>query len=405
MEKLNHPERELSALHIGGTNGKGSTVTFLRSMLQAGGYKVGTFTSPYIEQFNERISVNGTPIPDEQILELANVIKPLSDELEETELGGPTEFEVITAMAFYYFARIEKTDFVLFEVGLGGRFDSTNIIRPLLSIITNIGLDHTQILGDSYEAIAFEKAGIIKEGIPIVTAVKNAEALKVIEEQAILKNAPILRIEKEYFIKEQHSLEHGESFSIHSILTNLDDITISMVGKHQTENAAAAVMALQCLIKEHSLSINEDDLRLGLKQAFWPGRFEKVSDQPLVYLDGAHNEEGINALVEILTNRFSEKEIHIVFAALKDKKLDEMIHKLDKVASNITFVSFDFPRAAVAKDLFDISRSNNKSRWEDWSSQLETKMDVLQNNQMLVITGSLYFISEIKGWICQKMKE
>lgn len=405
MEKLDHPERELSALHIGGTNGKGSTVTFLRSMLQAGGFKVGTFTSPYIEQFNERISVNGISIPDDQILKLTNVIKPLSDELEQTELGGPTEFEVITAMAFYYFARIEKPDFVLFEVGLGGRFDSTNIITPLLSIITNIGLDHTQILGDSYEAIAFEKAGIIKDGIPIVTAVKNVQALKVIEEQASLKNAPILRIEKEFIIKEHHSLEHGESFSIHSTLTNLDDINISMVGKHQTENAATAVMALQFLMRENALSIHEDDLRQGLKDAFWPGRFEKVSEQPLVYLDGAHNEEGINALVEILTSRFSNKEIHIVFAALKDKKLDEMIHKLDEVSSNITFVSFDFPRAAAAKDLFDISRSTNKSQWAAWSTNLEAKMNDLQNDQMLVITGSLYFISEIKGWICQKMKE
>jgi dihydrofolate synthase/folylpolyglutamate synthase len=141
----------MKTVHIGGTNGKGSTVTFLRSILEAGGYSVGTFTSPYIEQFNERISVNGKPISDEEVLELTNVIAPLADELEDTELGGPTEFEVITAMSFYYFANVNQVDIVLYEVGLGGRFDSTNIIQPIASIITNIGLDHTNILGHSYE--------------------------------------------------------------------------------------------------------------------------------------------------------------------------------------------------------------------------------------------------------------
>lgn len=162
MEKLNHPERRLRTVHIGGTNGKGSTVTFLRSILQEAGYSVGTFTSPYFEQFNERISVNGTPVTDQEITELANVIFPLAEELEKTELGGPTEFEVITAMSIYYFSKINPVDIVIFEVGLGGRFDSTNIIYPLLSIITSIGLDHTNILGHSISEIAFEKAGIIK---------------------------------------------------------------------------------------------------------------------------------------------------------------------------------------------------------------------------------------------------
>ena len=147
MEKLAAPHKELKAVHVGGTNGKGSTVTFLRSILQEGGYTVGTFTSPYIEQFNERISVNGKPISDGELLTLANIIRPLADELDATELGGPTEFEVITAMAFVYFSKINPVDLVIFEVGLGGRFDSTNIVSPLLSVITNIGLDHTNILG------------------------------------------------------------------------------------------------------------------------------------------------------------------------------------------------------------------------------------------------------------------
>lgn len=177
MERLNHPERRIKTIHIGGTNGKGSTLTFLRCILEEACCKVGTFTSPFFEQFNERISVNGKAISDEEMLELTNIIKPLADELESTELGGPTEFEVITAMSLYYFAKKNPVDIVLYEVGLGGRFDSTNILHPLLSIITSIGMDHTNILGDTYEKIATEKAGIIKSGTPIITAVKQPESL------------------------------------------------------------------------------------------------------------------------------------------------------------------------------------------------------------------------------------
>src|SRR4051794_31120365 len=184
MEKLDHPEQKMTSVHIGGTNGKGSTVTYLRSILEKAGYETGTFTSPYIEQFNERISINGVPITDEEIVELANVIYPLSVELEDTELGGPSEFEIITAMAIYYFGVVHPVDIAIFEVGLGGRFDSTNIIHPLLSIITNIGLDHIQFLGTSHKEIAFEKAGIIKKGASLISAVNQEDAKEVIRKRA-----------------------------------------------------------------------------------------------------------------------------------------------------------------------------------------------------------------------------
>ena len=234
MERLGNPEQKIKAVHIGGTNGKGSTVTFLRYILEASGYTVGTFTSPYIEQFNERISVNGQPISDEEILKLANIIRPLADEMEDTELGGPTEFEVITAMSFVFFAQNQELDIVLYEVGLGGRFDSTNIIQPIATIITNIGLDHTNILGNSYEEIAFEKAGIIKKGAPIFTAVQLPNALKVIEEQAELKEAPIRRLNHEFSIVSHQTLERGEMFSLRAGDYRFERLETSMLGKHQT---------------------------------------------------------------------------------------------------------------------------------------------------------------------------
>ncbi|MED4203169.1 folylpolyglutamate synthase/dihydrofolate synthase family protein [Neobacillus mesonae] len=404
LEKLDHPERKINAVHIGGTNGKGSTVTFLRSILQEAGYKVGTFTSPYIEHFNERISINGKPISDQDLLDLTNLIVPLADELEETELGGPSEFEVITAMSFYYFANNPKVDIVLYEVGLGGRFDSTNVIKPLTSIITNIGLDHTSILGDTYEKIAFEKAGIIKEGTPIFTAVKHQGAMKVIEEQAVKMKAPLYRLGEEFNINSHHSVSKGEVFTLQTEEKTLEKLEISMIGQHQTENASLAVCVAQYLNKKGLFNISEQAIRTGLKQAYWPGRFEILSESPIVIIDGAHNDEGITTLVNELSSRYKDKNIHIVFAALKDKKFDKMIGKLDKVASQISFVNFDFPRAADAKDFLKISQCTNKVAVDDWKAYLGEEIQNLQGNSMLVVTGSLYFISEVKPILCHFLK-
>lgn len=405
MERLRNPETKIQAVHIGGTNGKGSTVTFLRSILQAGGYTVGTFTSPYIEQFNERISVNGVPISDQEMLDLANIIRPLADELEETELGGPTEFEVITAMSFQYFAHVRQVDLVLYEVGLGGRFDSTNIIRPLASIITNIGLDHTNILGHSYEEIAFEKAGIIKEKTPIFTAVQHPGALKVIEQQAEKMSATLYRINQEFTISSHQSLTKGEMFTFENSQYHLEQLEVSMIGKHQTENASLAVNTALLLKDKGVIVLTEQAIRKGLKEAYWPARFEILSERPSVIIDGAHNDEGIATLVHELSFRYPDRYIQIVFAAMKDKKLDQMIAQLDQVANQITFVSFDFPRAADAQDLLKISQSENKLAVEDWKSYLREEIKNLHADSVLVITGSLYFLSEAKPYLCKFLKK
>ncbi|MDE3839789.1 bifunctional folylpolyglutamate synthase/dihydrofolate synthase [Bacillus methanolicus] len=397
MEKLNHPEREIRTVHIGGTNGKGSTVTFLRSILQNAGYSVGTFTSPYFEQFNERISVNGKPVTDQEIIELANVIFPLAEELEKTELGGPTEFEVVTAMSIYYFSKVNPVDIVIFEVGLGGRFDSTNIIYPLLSIITNIGMDHTNILGHSLREIAFEKAGIIKNGVPVATAAKQAEALNVIKEQADSKKASLFQLGNDILIKDCSSLPKGERFTVSTLFKSFPEMQIEMIGQHQIENAALAVMASELLVQYYSFQIEEKHVRKGLLSARWPGRFEILSENPFVVIDGAHNEEGITALINEIKNRFKEKKIKILFAALKDKKLDNMIAKLDRIAEKITFTDFDFPRAASSQELLKLSKSVNKHAVQDWKAFLQTEIEQLKEQEVLVITGSLYFLSEVRS--------
>ncbi|KAF0823700.1 folylpolyglutamate synthase/dihydrofolate synthase family protein [Cytobacillus firmus] len=396
MGKLGHPERRIKSVHIGGTNGKGSTVTFLRSILQEAGYSVGTFTSPYFENFNERISLNGTPIGDEDLVQLANDIYPLAVELEQTELGGPTEFEIITAMAFQYFGHVRPVDLVLFEVGLGGRYDSTNIIYPVLSIITSIGLDHTAILGDTYEKIAFEKAGIVKPGISVITAVKQEEALAVIQDKAVGLKSPVYQLGNEFTISDHKSLVQGEFFSLQTVFQDFRDLETGMSGKHQTENASLAVMAAELLNKFYSFFIEEKHIRAGLKTAFWPGRFEIVSHDPLVVIDGAHNEEGIDALTAELEKRFGDRSKKIIFAALADKKLDKMISKLDSAADSITFTEFNFPRAASAEDLYNLSKNSRKQFLTDWKEVLETELCESGKDSVLVITGSLYFLSEVK---------
>ena len=276
MNKLGNPERNLKVVHVGGTNGKGSTVTYIRSILNETGKQVGTFTSPYIEEFNERISVNGKPISDEEIVQLVRVIKPLAEELETTNLGSLTEFEIITCMAIYYFGALHPVDMTIFEVGLGGRLDSTNILTPILTVITNIGWDHMNILGNTISEIASEKAGIMKERVPLITAAAQGDALEVFYEKAKQLNVTVLEKNKDFHVSKEAALPEGEQFTFLHKHTLYEDLTISMLGAHQIENASLAVMAAVYL------SVSETDIRNGLKKAFWPGRMEILHKNPLV---------------------------------------------------------------------------------------------------------------------------
>ncbi|MBM7578851.1 bifunctional folylpolyglutamate synthase/dihydrofolate synthase [Jeotgalibacillus terrae] len=384
MERLGNPHLNINAVHIGGTNGKGSTLSFLRNILEEAGYTVGTFTSPYFEVFNERISVNGKPASEEDWTSLVNIIKPLADELEDHELGGPTEFEVITAMMFYYFGEVKQKDYVLIEVGLGGRFDSTNIVNPICTCITSIGLDHVNILGHSYEEIAFEKAGIIKAGIPLVFNVKHDGAREVILTQAEIMKAPVFELGEQFHAVHEKTDSEGELFTYNEYL----HLKISMSGAHQVENASLAV----AIAKLAEPELEDNIIRKGIEKAYWPGRFEKVGENPLVIMDGAHNPEGIDTMMQTIHEKYPEKYVHFIFAAVSDKDLTNMISKLDQHADQITFTSFDFPRAAKAESLYELSNHHNKQAVEnaDWMTELNQSEDALY-----MITGSLYFLSGI----------
>ncbi|EEJ1222943.1 bifunctional folylpolyglutamate synthase/dihydrofolate synthase, partial [Listeria innocua] len=340
MEKLNHPEKANKWVHIAGTNGKGSTLTFIRSSLEEAGYKTGTFTSPYIETFNERISVNGIPVSDQMIVDLANRIKPIAEELEKTVYGPPSEFEIITAMMFLCFAEYEPIDIGIIEVGLGGRLDSTNVLTPLISVITTIGMDHMEFLGNSIEQIAGEKAGIIKPGIPVISGVIQKEAQEVIINNAVRNNSNVAWLNKDFFIQNRGDeitfrTSHGDE---------IPDITIGLLGIHQLNNAAVAIKVLQYLNTFSSYEINQSAIKQGLKKAFWPGRMELLDVKPFIMLDGAHNPEGVKTFANSIKTYPGHKKI--IVSILKDKNYQEMIALLKTIPdTEILLTTFDYPRA------------------------------------------------------------
>lgn len=405
LEELGNPERHIKCVHLAGTNGKGSTLTYMRYMLQAAEYKVGTFTSPYIETFNERISTNGMPITDQEITDLVNIVKPVVEKLDKTDLGETTEFEIITVMALYYFGRTNPCDIVLFETGLGGRFDSTNVIHPVLSIITNIGHDHMHILGDTLEGIAFEKAGIVKSGVPVITGVQQGGALEVIRTVASEKRSNLYELGNQFKVEHLFSEKQGEQFSFSSPFHTYEDLLISMKGQHQVQNAALALMAITYLKVYQAFLIDEEHIRKGLAEAYWIGRFEQLSTHPHVIIDGAHNPEGVHGLVETVRAHYSEKRIIVLFTALGDKQLDKMVGQLETIADEMIFTTFTFDRAISAEALAAYSKRESKHIFENWREAIDTTIASLQEDDVFLLTGSLYFISQARKYIVQKTRQ
>lgn len=399
LERLGNPESKLNMIHVAGTNGKGSTISFMRHMLEANGYQVGTFTSPYMECFEERISMNGNPISEDDLIAAANKVRPLVEELAQTELESPTEFEVITAIMFEHFANVAKPDIVLVEVGLGGRLDSTNVIKPLLSIITSIGHDHMHILGSTIEEIAAEKAGIIKKGIPVLSAVSNLDALAVLKETAIERDTSFFQLGEDFYKMEIKVNQNGQSFTFDSPLGRLTHLKTTMRGEHQLENASVALMAMFYLREHTHYYISDEACKKGLADTNWPGRFEQLSDQPLVIADGAHNEEGMKALATTLANHYPTYNIYMLAGMTKEKDVKKLLAPFNHTNIHITWTSFDFFRAAEPKELLEqtpegISASVN----EDWKVALEELMSNWSKDEIILLTGSLYFISEVRGY-------
>lgn len=402
LEKLDNPHKKIKCIHIAGTNGKGSTSVITAKILQYAGYKTGLYTSPYILEFEERIQINSKKISKD---DLARIITKIASTIEELDIS-PTEFEIITCAMFYYYAK-QNVDYAVIEVGLGGLTDCTNVITPILSVITSISLDHTQILGDTIEKIAMQKAGIIKQNVPTILYNQNEKVLNVIKKVCEEKNS-MLTI-TDYEIKNYTDTEIEKIFGAgktknsakqyFNLKTKKDsyDISLNLLGTHQIKNASVVIGVAEALINQ-GINIKKNDILSALDTVIWIGRLEIMNKEPLVVLDGAHNIDGITTLIDNIKKYFTYKKIILINGILKDKQIDDMVEKLASLADKIITVDVDNYRSASGKQLADIFKkyNTNVEYISDPKKAYELSLSLANADDMVLIAGSLYLIGDFR---------
>ncbi len=391
-EKLGNPQNSLKFIHVAGTNGKGSFCSMLHSILNECGYRVGLFTSPYIKFFNERIAINIKPIGDDDLAKITSQIKPIADAMTDK----PTEFELITAIGFEYFKN-QKCDFVILECGLGGRLDSTNIIKnSILSVITGIDFDHTAILGDTIPKIAYEKAGIIKDNTPILWCGNNDEAKEVILNESSIKNAPFYEVKRNTVTVKKQTLD-GTFFDF----DDLKDLKINLLGTYQIENATNVLNAVS-ILKKQGYNITDTAIKQGLEKAKWHARFEIISHTPLIIFDGGHNPQGVCEAVKSIKQYFGNEKLNIITGVMADKDYSFIASKISEIASKVFCLTPDNPRALNAKDYanvfsnFGVCASYHSTVKDAVSSAIN---DAKSENKSILCLGSLYMYNEVIGSI------
>lgn len=403
LELLGNPQNNLKIIHVAGTNGKGSTCSFISSILKESGYKVGLYTSPFLETFTERIRVNGENIPEEEVGKIVSLIKEKIEIMVSEGYYYPTEFEIVTAMAFYYYNQ-EKVDFVALEVGLGGRYDATNVIdKPLVSAITSISLDHTGILGDTLGKIAFEKGGIIKEDCPTIVYPQQEEASEVIKNICAEKKSKYIECNfKNIEIKSSNINSQIYNCNING--KELNDLEIKLIGDHQIKNSIVALNVIEYLNDIKITNISEENIRKGLLETKWPGRIEKISENPMFIIDGAHNEEGAKSLANSIEKYFKNKNKILVIGMLEDKDIESVLDLLIPKFNKVITTTPDNPRAIDANKLKEkIERYNievtckpNIKEAVDYALEISNKDDVI------ISAGSLYMIGNVRTIIVNK---
>lgn len=402
LELLGDPHKKVKMIHIAGTNGKGSTTAMVSQVLIEAGYKVGTYISPYIEVFEERIQINNENIPKEDLVGVITEVSRAIDEVIALGYQNPTQFEIITCAAFLYYYK-KKVDYAVIEVGLGGRLDSTNVITPILSIITSISLDHVAILGDTLDKIAFEKAGIIKEGIPTILFPQSVEAEKVIEKVAEERKSLLIKVSKELseFIGSHDTQVHGESKIVQRVKINTEkndyELDLALLGKHQILNATVAVYACEKLM-DLGVKITRENIINGMKNVRWPGRLEIMKRNPMVVIDGAHNIDGISKLTESVDMYFKYDKLVLILGILADKQVKEMIETIVPKASTVIAVTPNSERAELAEDLKkEIEKLGvNCEAIEDYTEAYKKALTYCTEKDLLLISGSLYMIGDMR---------
>lgn len=395
LRELGNPEQKIKTIHVTGTNGKGSVTSMITNILLAANLKVGKFTSPHLVRYNERICLNGEEISDEAFATTITAVKAAADSIVKKGVcDQPTQFEILTAAAFLYFC-LEKVDYAVIEVGMGGLWDSTNVITPVVSVITNVSLDHTDRCGDSVERIAMQKAGIIKEKVPLVTAAEGDNALGPIVTMAMFKEAPVYLYGKAFYGTEVESSMDGQKFTLHAGDFYASDYEIKLPGEHQIKNTSVAIVAAKLVSKQDD-RINELALHLGVANTLWPGRLERVSQKPDLILDGAHNPDGAKALRSALDKYYPDQKVHFVFGMMGDKDMSGVIKTLIHNDDVVYTVRADGgSRAAEAAALAELVGANaipvNSLAEAYHKAAAEAGKDGI-----ICVCGSLYLVGEFK---------
>ena len=390
LNALGDPQNNFYSIHVAGTNGKGSVAAALSSILQQSGYRVGLYTSPHLVRFNERICINNRQISNDAVVKSYQAV-------QKAHLGNrtPTFFELTTAMAFYEFAR-RRVDWAVIETGMGGRLDATNVIDPVISIITNVSMEHRAYLGNTLARIAREKAGIIKQATPVVTAIKQRQAKSVIQRIAGKKSAPLYMLGKNFKVRRQPA----GGFSYYGIENTWHDMHTALQGHYQVENAALAIAACELLNKNHT-SISQQSIRDGLTKTSWPGRLEIVSEHPMIILDGAHNLMAARELAKFLGNNLAQRSITLVVGILDDKPYQSMLKSLLPVCSRVIVTRAKTGRALDPLRLFETAKKtlSDVRIVSDVAQAFKQAVAEADFNDVICIAGSLYVVGETKAAI------
>ncbi len=402
LAKMGNPhQKQVKYIHIGGTNGKGSTLAYLAKILQYAGYRVGTFISPHLHHYTERMRINGQDIPQQKVAKLVSDIKPLLEEMEAEGCEPPTEFEVNTAMALQYFTD-EQVDYALLEVGMGGAIDSTNVIVPELSIITNVAMDHMDYIGKTITEIAQTKSGIIKEKKPIITGSRHSDALRVLREKAAACHAPLF-IQGEDFDWESRKKNGCCQEAEFVYPKGRIPFAIKMLGRYQLDNCVLAMMAAKCLGISNDYLISR-----AVFDTVWPGRLEIISENPLIILDGAHNTAGMASLAEALQEYWPDHKIVAVLGMLADKERKQALKQLLPLIQEAIITKVPCTRAGNWKRLAEICEEYRvpcqtvEMVDEACTAGMAALTEILEPNKLLLVTGSLYMIADARAYLLQE---
>ncbi|HEM5265981.1 TPA: bifunctional folylpolyglutamate synthase/dihydrofolate synthase [Streptococcus suis] len=389
LERLDNPQLQVPTVHFVGTNGKGSTLNALQSILRSSGYTVGRFTSPSIIDFREQIVYQQEMISEEDFARIVTDLQPLIEDLDQTAgLDAISEFEIVVVAMFVYFAHYQRPDILLVEAGMGGLQDATNVLASLAVVCPSIGLDHQAFLGEIHAAIARHKVAVLREGVPLVYATDLPEVVAVFEEQARQLQSPTYAVGREILLENSRA-----GFAVSSPFGRVEDLRLQMQGRHQEVNAALAVTTAQ-LISPHFPTITNETIRQGLSQAIWPGRLELIRSNLMI--DGAHNNESISVLTELLEDKYGDRDIEILFAAINTKPVDQMLSQLSQFGP-VSVTTFDDFRAVQLNEY--PSGYERVQTYQEWLEQA----DLDNSKKLYLITGSLYFITYVRKYLLEEM--